>query len=316
MWSILSILVSLGRPRRQRPLAAAAESGATAASFTRVVEDDDDDDVAAAARHRTRRSCCCGLVGAGWLSRWVGAVLRRGEGPRHVAFILDGNRRFAAKAGLGRASAGHALGFEKLHEALEWSFDAGIRVVSVFAFSIDNFKRPRDEVDALMALALDKLAYLLERSELMRRHALVVNVWGDLALLPPALRGLVQRVQEQTRGNGGPVLNVCFPYTSSWEVVDATRRLARACRAGELSTAGIDRDALEGALLTRRDHPDLLVRTSGEARLSDFLSYQTGHAVFLVYRCLWPEFSLLHFVAAVLYFRYAQLAQWWRRRAS
>jgi ditrans,polycis-polyprenyl diphosphate synthase len=257
-------------------------------------DDEDEEEIAMAGRasRRGERKRCCG---AGWWSRAAGSVLRLGAVPRHVALVLDGNRRFAARAGLAQRSAGHALGFDALHDALRWCFDARVRAVTVFAFSIDNFRRPAHEVATLMALALDKFQFLLEHSRLMKRYQVVIRVWGDLSLLSPALQTLVLRVMAETRGNVGPALNVCFPYTSSHEVVTAAKQLKGHCP---------DALALGNALFSHGDHPDLLIRTSGEARLSDFLCWQTGRSHFLVYKCLWPEFTLWHFVAAVLIFRF------------
>ncbi len=293
----LSIVLSMV-DRLAHPAASLHEEEA-AAPVRDVSARDEEDEVKA---HRSKgRTCFC--ISNSWLSRFVGRVLRLGLIPRHVAFILDGNRRFAVKRQLSRKSRGHLFGFEKLHEALEWCYDAGVQTVSVYAFSIDNFKRPREEVETLMALAQDKLQYLLDRSELMRRKRVVVRVWGDLALLPPPLQAVVARVVEQTRDNGGPALNVCFPYTATHEAVAATRRLARAAREGRLE-GGVTRGAFEGALFSAGDHPQLLIRTSGEARLSDFFCWQTGAAQFQVFKCFWPEFSLLQFVAAVLTFRF------------
>lgn len=242
---------------------------------------------------RGRKQCC-----ASWPSFFAGLVLRRGAVPRHVGLILDGNRRFAAKRRLARQSLGHALGFDKLHQALEWCFDAGVRAVSVYAFSIDNFRRPAEEVATLMSLAQEKFEYMLSHSDLLRRNQVAIRVWGDVTLLPVTLQALIARVEAETRCNSGPTLNVCFPYTSTHEVVHAAR---------QLHGKHVDLHALEMQLFSRGDHPDLLIRTSGEARLSDFLCWQTGRSHFLVYKCLWPEFSLLHFVAAILMFRFQKL---------
>ena len=193
---------------------------------------------------------------------------------------------------------GHSWGFEKLHEALEWCFDAGVRAVTVYAFSIENFKRPKDEVETLMRLAKTKLDYLLSKSELMRKNQVVIRVWGQLELLPADLRRMVARAMAETSDNTGPTLNVCFPYTSSHEMLSATRAVALQCPEGRPRVADFERQLFSGG-----DHPQLLIRTSGETRLSDFLCWQTGRSVFLVYACLWPEFSILHFVAAVLQYR-------------
>jgi ditrans,polycis-polyprenyl diphosphate synthase len=252
------------------------------------------------------KSKCCFLVNMSWMSRFVGSVLRWSSVPRHIGLILDGNRRFAVKRHLARKSLGHSLGFEKLHETLEWCFDAGVRAVTVYAFSIDNFRRPEEEVQTLFALAQEKFEYMLNRSALMRKNSVVIRVWGNLSLLPETLRLLVLRVMEETRNNSGPALNICFPYTSTHEVVMATQSLASASGG---CARRVEASEFDRALFSQGDHPELLVRTSGEARLSDFLCWQTGHAHFLVYKCLWPEFSLLHFVVAILMFRFHKMLE-------
>ena len=195
---------------------------------------------------------------------------------------------------------GHSWGFDKLHEALEWCFDAGVEAVSVYAFSIENFKRPPDEVETLMRLAKDKFEYLLTKSQLMKRNKVVIRVWGDLALLSNELRELVNRVMEETRGNSGPALNVCFPYTSSHELLQAVQTAARDGSGQNASLLDFEKH-----LFSRGNHPQLLVRTSGETRLSDFFCWQTGHSIFVVCDCLWPEFSVLHFAWTVLCYRFA-----------
>ncbi len=297
----LSIILSVVDRLSQPAASHAVEQSLRAAASTTAKRVPLEDEETSAHRGKSR-SCFC--LPTSWLSRFMGRVLRLGETPRHVAFILDGNRRFAVKQGLQRKSHGHAFGFDKLHEALEWCFDAGVSEVSVYAFSIDNFKRPREEVETLMRLAQDKLGYLLRRSELMRRNQVVIRVWGDVALLPEALQQLVARVADQTRDNCGPTLNVCFPYTSSHEVVAATKRLATECVAEGRNGDSVTTEEFERTLFTAGDHPQLLIRTSGEARLSDFFCWQTGEAQFQVFHCYWPEFSLFQFVWAVLAYRF------------
>ena len=135
---------------------------------------------------RSHKSC------SGWLGRMLGKLVSFLSVPRHVAFILDGNRRYAKKH---RLHNGHVFGFEKLHEALEWCYDVGIRNVTVYAFSIENFKRPKEEVELLMTLAKEKFEYMLTKSYLMKRNKVVVRVLGDLELLPQDLQILIKKVE-------------------------------------------------------------------------------------------------------------------------
>lgn len=216
--------------------------------------------------------------------------------PRHVAIILDGNRRFAERRHLER-SRGHEFGFNKLHETLEWCFDVSIETVTVYAFSIDNFKRPQQEVDALMKLAEEKLSQMLDHGELIRHFQVRVCVLGDLDLLPKALRNIVGRLSRETAGNTGPRLNLCFPYTSRHEMVCAAKRVIGECQ-GDAESITVDK--FEKALFTGTDFPQLLIRTASQTRLSDFLLWQSGESQFAVYSCLWPEFTWWDFYQAIL----------------
>jgi len=250
------------------------------------------------AHRASKKSSCMGM-----LSRWIARVLSRGVVPRHIAFILDGNRRFAVKNQLEKHH-GHTWGFDKLHETLEWCFDAGVRAVSVYAFSIENFKRPQKEVDTLMALATEKFHYLLEQSQLMRDKNVVIRIWGELSLLPAELRALMERVMRETGENVGPTLNVYFPYTSSHELVGVARGVAQDCVDERLDAQHVTQCVVEDRLQCSGPFPELLIRTSGETRLSDFLCWQTSRSLFLVFKCYWPEFSIFHFAMAVLSYRF------------
>lgn len=172
--------------------------------------------------------------------------------------------------------------------------------MTVFAFSIDNFRRPRDEVDTLMALAQEKLDYLLHESAVVSARQVRICVLGDTQLLPPALRATVDRVVRATAAHTGPRLNLCFPYTSTHEMVSAARTVAA-------SGDDVTVPRFEQALSTGSDFPQLLLRTSGETRLSDFLCWQTGHAHFAVLDCLWPEFSWRDFYWALLQYQLERL---------
>jgi len=322
----------------------------------------------------------------------IGA-LRQGPVPQHVAFVMDGNRRFA-RSHMIETVEGHNLGFEALARILEVCYKSGVRVVTIYAFSIENFKRSRYEVDALMSLAKLKLDQLSQHGELLQRYGASIRILGQRDLVKPDVLEAIDKAMELTKGNGDAILNVCFPYTSRDEITTAVRgcvedwskpvvvdlaalqekqrafsetHISHNIRSRHLSTAAAKIRAqspsspgnsdVEDSLTTSsnattlqpstpsemflpgadsrrstkgQEYPDperitqatldehmftagmppleLLVRTSGVERLSDFMlwqSHQNTEVVFL--DCLWPEFDLWTFLPV--------LVEWqWRRR--
>ncbi|PWY87358.1 Undecaprenyl diphosphate synthase [Aspergillus sclerotioniger CBS 115572] len=151
----------------------------------------------------------------------VGAI-RQGPVPQHVAFVMDGNRRFARTHGI-ETVEGHNLGFEALARILEVCYKSGVRVVTIYAFSIENFKRSKFEVDALMELARVQLSQMVQHGEILDRYGAKVRVLGRLDLLRPDVLAAVNRAVDMTSGNGNCILNICFPYTSRDEITSAVR---------------------------------------------------------------------------------------------
>ncbi|XP_074658903.1 dehydrodolichyl diphosphate synthase complex subunit DHDDS-like [Tubulanus polymorphus] len=241
--------------------------------------------------------------GGGWVHQLCRGILKTGAVPKHIAFIMDGNRRFANKRSLDRA-AGHLMGFEKLAETLQWCRDLGIYEVTVYAFSIENFKRSKDEVDSLLELARQKFQKLLEEKDQLKKHGVCVRVLGNVTLLPNDIQELIADAVCSTKDNDRAFLNVCFSYTSREEICAAIRDMAEGVQLGLLDESDIDDELLEECLYTNHSpNPDLLVRTSGECRLSDFLLWQTSFSALLFDDVLWPEFSIWHLYAAVLHYQ-------------
>ena len=237
-----------------------------------------------------------------WARRWIGRALAQGPLPKHVALIMDGNRRFAR--GRGEAvSHGHTAGYYTLLDCLEWLRDLGTTHVTAYAFSLENFRRPEDEVAALMdlaALKLDQLRVRLARERANGGQRLTVRIVGDLAVLPPRVRRAASRIMLETRGCGGLQLDIAFGYTSSAELAAASARVVRAVAEGHLRPQDVTEDVLEQCMWTRgAREPDMVLRTSGETRLSDFLLWQGGYAELVFQRVLWPNFSFLHLVSAI-----------------
>ena len=220
-----------------------------------------------------------------------------GPMPRHVAVIMDGNGRWARRQGLPRKT-GHEAGMNAVRPTIEASVDAGIKILTLFAFSTDNWNRPSEEVSALMSLL--KAYAERECSELVEK-GVEVRVLGTLARMQPSARGAVERIMRETEGGTTLRLNLMISYSGMEDILTAVRRLAARARAGELDPAEIDEACLERALLTSGiPDPDLLIRTSGECRISNFMLWQISYSEIHITPVLWPDFSKDDLFAAVL----------------
>jgi undecaprenyl diphosphate synthase len=220
--------------------------------------------------------------------------------PRHIAIIMDGNGRWARERGLARP-AGHQAGARAVREAVEGALHAGVEVLTLFAFSNENWQRPQAEIDALMALLEE---YIAKEAAELRREGVAVRMLGDLDRLAPSSRDAVDRIQSHTAGGTRLALNICISYGARAEIVRATRRLAEQVRDGVLAVEGITDVTFAAELYTAAwPDPDLLVRTSGEMRLSNFLLWQVAYAELHVTPVLWPDFGREDLYEAILDFQ-------------
>ncbi|MFZ5623558.1 MAG: polyprenyl diphosphate synthase [Gemmatimonadota bacterium] len=220
--------------------------------------------------------------------------------PAHVAIIMDGNGRWAQGRSLPRPY-GHQAGMTAVREAVEGALAAGVEVLTLFAFGQENWQRPTEEVDALMHLLEE---YIAREAEELRTQGVAVRFLGDLDRLVPSAREAVDRITADTASGTALALNICISYSSRDELVRAARRLAQECVEGRLSPAEIDEEALARQLYTAPwPDPDLLIRTSGEQRLSDFLLWQLAWAEFVFTPVLWPDFTRRHLFEAILEFQ-------------
>ncbi len=209
--------------------------------------------------------------------------------PRHIAIIMDGNGRWAQARGLPRV-LGHRAGMEAVRRTVEGCCEVGIEVLTLYAFSWENWRRPAQEIDDLMGL----LEEYIERevAELHRNHVRV-HVIGRMWELPAMVQRSLQSAMTVTRTNTRLLLNLALSYGGRQELVDATRAIAEAVRQGTLDPAQIDESTIERHLATVGiPDPDLLIRTSGELRLSNFLLWQISYSELYVTDCLWPDFNL------------------------
>jgi undecaprenyl diphosphate synthase len=220
--------------------------------------------------------------------------------PRHIAIIMDGNGRWAGERGLPR-SAGHQAGRASVREVVEACLQAGVEVLTLFAFSQENWQRPAAEINALMALLEE---YIAREAVELRDKGVAVRMLGELDRLTPAARNAVDRIESTTAGGRALALNVCLSYGSRAELVRAARHLAERVRSGELEPGAIDEAALSAELYTAAwPDPDLLIRTSGEMRVSNFLLWQVAYAEFHVTPVLWPDFTREELFTAILDFQ-------------
>ncbi|XP_072890632.1 dehydrodolichyl diphosphate synthase complex subunit DHDDS [Hemitrygon akajei] len=238
-----------------------------------------------------------------FVERLCASVLKVGPMPKHVAFIMDGNRRYAQKCRVEREQ-GHSQGFEKLAETLRWCLNLNIREVTVYAFSIENFKRSKEEVDGLMELARQKFTRLLEEQENLKKYGVHIRVLGNLTLLPVDIQELIAQAVLATQSYNKCFLNVCFAYTSRHEITSAVREMALGVEEGLLRPSDLS-EALLGKCLysSSSPDPDLLIRTSGEVRLSDFLLWQTSHSCLVFQPVLWPEYTFWNLCQAILQYQ-------------
>ncbi|XP_013776736.1 dehydrodolichyl diphosphate synthase complex subunit DHDDS-like [Limulus polyphemus] len=239
-----------------------------------------------------------------WLETFFINLLKAGPVPKHVALIMDGNRRYASKQGLEKTE-GHACGFNKLAETLGWCLDLGIVEVTLYAFSIENFKRSEQEVNGLMELAREKFRKLLEEKDKIDEYGVCIRVFGNLSLLPKDIQQILAKVVLYSQKNNRLHLNLCMAYTARQEICTAIQALAEGVKDELLIPSDITEKLMERCLFTRHStDPDLLIRTSGEVRLSDFLLWQSELSVLAFLQVLWPEFSIWHFFTAVLYYQH------------
>ncbi|XP_078736505.1 dehydrodolichyl diphosphate synthase complex subunit DHDDS isoform X2 [Lampetra fluviatilis] len=235
-----------------------------------------------------------------FFQKFCANILKAGPMPKHIAFIMDGNRRFARKQHVERQE-GHTQGFDKLAQTLRWCLDMDVREVTVYAFSIENFKRSQEEVDGLMELARQKFARLLQEKEKLNRYGVRIRVPGDLTLLPQDIQELIAKAVTSTSHNDKCFLNVCFAYTSRHEITNAVREMAWGVEQGLLQPSDVTESLLDRCLYTSHSpDPDVLIRTSGEVRLSDFLLWQTAYSCLVFQSVLWPEFTFWNLYQAIL----------------
>ena len=208
--------------------------------------------------------------------------------PRHIGIIMDGNGRWAKKRGLPR-SAGHKAGAESLKKIITEANNLGVEYITVYAFSTENWKRPKEEVDYLMGLLMD---YLINAEKTLAGENVVIRAIGSRKELSEEMQRQIIKTEEFTKNNTGIVMNIALNYGGREEILHAVKDISRAVKAGEISADDINECNISDALYTGgQPDVDLLIRTSGEMRLSNFMLWQVSYAEMWFTDKLWPDFK-------------------------
>jgi len=236
--------------------------------------------------------------------KWLWYQIKNGIKPEHIAIILDGNRRWASEKAL-NPWFGHEKGAEKVEQLLDWCLKLGVKSTTLYAFSTENFRRPRNEVEEIMRITEGKFQEILT-DERIHRNKIRVKVIGRVSLLPKTLQQFIMNVEKATQDYDEHFLNIALAYGGRAEIVDAAQKIAEKVHEGELSPEKIDEQVFERYLYTShmsKQDPDLIIRTSGEERLSGFLLWQSAYSELCFLDVYWPDFRLIDLLRAVRTFQ-------------
>lgn len=222
--------------------------------------------------------------------------------PNHIAIIMDGNRRYAEERGETKEE-GHRLGGEKLEEVLNWCVEDGVKILTVYAFSIENFNREEDEVDYLMDLLVDSLDRF-SKSEMVQEKKVAIRVLGDISTLPDKVVEAIDRAYTATEGYSDYQLNMAIAYGGRQEIVSAVKKIAAMVDESKIDIEDIDEEMISKNMYTSDlPDPDLVLRTSGEVRVSNFLLWQLAYSELYFTDVYWPGFRHIDFLRAIRTFQ-------------
>jgi tritrans,polycis-undecaprenyl-diphosphate synthase [geranylgeranyl-diphosphate specific] len=226
--------------------------------------------------------------------------IKNGEVPKHVAIILDGNRRWASNKSIERI-VGHIEGANTAEELLEWCHDIGIKTITLYLLSTENLNRSPDELKELFELFTERLNRLLSDERIIRLRVKVKAI-GRLELLTPKMQEILKQIEMKTANHSDHFLNIAIAYGGRAEIVDSVRKIAILVKEGKLAPEDIDQKTIEHSLYTSylpNPDPDLVIRTSGEERLSGFLLWQSAYSELLFEDAYWPDFRKIDLMRAV-----------------
>jgi tritrans,polycis-undecaprenyl-diphosphate synthase [geranylgeranyl-diphosphate specific] len=219
--------------------------------------------------------------------------------PKHIAIIMDGNRRFSKIQGNINVVRGHEIGVDTLEKVLDWSIDLGIEIVTAYAFSTENFNRPEKEVEGLMSLFVKNFKRIVDHKKI-HRNEVKVKVVGKIELLPKNVREAIIEAEESTAHYNKKLFNLAIGYDGRLEIIDAIKKIVNEIEEGKITENDIDEDLVSKNLYTAGlDDPNLIIRTSGEERLSGFLLWQSSYSELYFCDSLWPELRKVDFLRAI-----------------
>jgi len=236
--------------------------------------------------------------------KWLQLQVKNGNKPEHIAIILDGNRRWATEQSL-NPWMGHHFGAGKVEDLLYWCLDLKVKSITLYAFSTENFEREPQEVEQIMRIVGEKLREIIT-DERMHKNKVRFKVIGRVGLLPKSLQELVREAEEATKDYDEHFLNVALAYGGRAEIVDAAKKIAKEVEKGKLKPDAIDEQLFETHLYTAhlpKQDPDLIIRTSGEERLSGFLLWQSAYSELCFLDVYWPDFRRIDLLRAVRTFQ-------------
>jgi undecaprenyl diphosphate synthase len=223
-----------------------------------------------------------------------------GEIPQHIAIIMDGNGRWARKRGLPRV-AGHKRGVKTVRDIVEACAQLGVKFLTLYTFSTENWKRPKDEVSTLMRLLLKSLK---DRADELDENDIKLSTIGDVKAFPSMVQKRLWEDIERTKNNKRMTLNLALSYSGRWELIEAIKNISRLVKEGKLNVDEITEQHISNFLTTKNiPDPDLLIRTSGEFRVSNFLLWQIAYTEFFITDVYWPDFKRKHLYEAIKNFQ-------------
>ena len=230
---------------------------------------------------------------------YISRDLKPEKMPKHVAIIMDGNRRYSKLQGNMDVIKGHEIGVDTLEKVLDWSIELGIEIITVYAFSTENFNRPEHEVEGLMKLFVKNFKRLVDH-EKIHKNEVKVKVVGKTELIPESVREAIKEAEDATAQYDKRLFNIAIGYDGRLEIIDSFKKIIEQVQAGEITIDDVDEELVSKNLYTGGlDDPNLIIRTSGEERLSGFLLWQSSYSELYFCETLWPELRKVDFIRAI-----------------
>jgi len=230
---------------------------------------------------------------------YISRNLEKERMPKHVAIIMDGNRRYSKLQGNIDVIKGHEIGVDTLEKVLDWSIELGIEIITAYAFSTENFNRSQKEVDGLMKLFVKNFKRLIDH-EKIHKNEVKVKVVGKLELLPPDVREAIEDAEKATAKYNKRLLNLAIGYDGRLEIIDSIKKIIKDIEDKKITIDDVNEELVSKNLYTAGlEDPNLIIRTSGEERLSGFLLWQSSYSELYFCETLWPELRKVDFIRAI-----------------